>query len=126
MCCNGRRTSRRPVGFQLDLIRRTPTTRIRHDCGSPLPARAGQLGGEPVKAGTTLAVLHGSNLGTCRALAKQLAEEATDNGCVRQRCAAGRAAGGLPEADAVLIVASSYNGQPTDDARAFLTWLQPE
>lgn len=31
--------------------------------------------------------------------------------------------GSLPEADATVVVASSYNGQPTDDAREFLAWL---
>lgn len=36
------------------------------------------------------------------------------------------AAGELPGTDAVVIVASSYNGQPTDDAREFVSWLQSE
>jgi len=76
-----------------------------------------------IKAGTTLAVLHGSNLGTCRALAKQLAEEATDMGCTATVAPLDDAASGLPESDAILIVASSYNGQPTDDARGFYDWI---
>ena len=68
-------------------------------------------------------MLHGSNLGTCRALAKQLAEEATDLGCTTTVGPLDDFAGALPEADAIVIVASSYNGQPTDDAREFLAWL---
>lgn len=118
--------SRRPVGFELDLIRRTPDERRRP---APQAAQAPQGPSQavsPLRAGTTLAVLHGSNLGTCRALAKQLAEEATDLGCTATVAALDDAAGGLPEADAVLIVASSYNGQPTDDARDFVTWLTGE
>ena len=79
--------------------------------------------GRDLEAGTTVAVLHGSNLGTCRALAKQFAEEATDMGCTATVGPLDDAAGGLPAADAIVIVASSYNGQPTDDARAFLRWL---
>lgn len=114
--------SRRPVGFQLDLVRRTPDERRRAE---PTPARVEPAAAvTPIKAGTTLAVLHGSNLGTCRALAKQLAEEATDIGCSATVGPLDDAAGGLPDADAVLIVASSYNGQPTDDARNFMTWLR--
>ncbi|MBJ7336672.1 cytochrome P450 [Mycolicibacterium sp.] len=113
--------SRRPVGFHVDLLRRTPSERV------VAPAAPGAAPDSsvttPVKAGTTLAVLHGSNLGTCRALAKQLAEEATDIGCVASVAPLDSAAGKLPDADAVLIVASSYNGQPTDDARAFVDWL---
>ncbi len=117
-------TSRRPVGFHLDLIRRTPEERrtsITAAAAASPQTPSGPLAA--VKAGTTLAVLHGSNLGTCRALAKQLAEEAADNGCQTSVAPLDSAAGGLPEADVTLIVASSYNGQPTDDARAFLSWL---
>lgn len=114
--------SRRPVGFELDLVRRTPDER-RRATPEPTaqPAATGAM--TPIKAGTTLAVLHGSNLGTCRALAKQLAEEAADIGCTATVGPLDDAAGGLPDVDAVLIVASSYNGQPTDDAREFMTWL---
>jgi cytochrome P450/NADPH-cytochrome P450 reductase len=113
--------SRRPVGFHLDLVRRTPEDRRHAVAASSAPAATGAT--LPVKAGTTLAVLHGSNLGTCRALAKQLAEEAADIGCVTTVGPLDDAAGGLPDVDAVLIVASSYNGQPTDDARGFVDWL---
>ena len=112
---------RRPVGFWLDLIRRTPQDRrsdIADVSAQPLTGHASAM-----KQGTTLSVLFGSNLGTCRALAKQLAEEATDMGCTVSVAPLDDAAGGLPDADATLIVTSSYNGQPTDDARAFLAWL---
>jgi cytochrome P450/NADPH-cytochrome P450 reductase len=56
-------------------------------------------------------------------LAKLVAEEATDLGCSTSVAPLDDSVGGLPEADATIIVASSYNGQPTDDARAFLAWL---
>ena len=116
--------SRRPMGFTVDLARRTPADRA---VVSEAPAAVvTSAASTPVKAGTTLAILHGSNLGTCRALAKQLAEEATDIGCVATVAALDSAVGGLPATDAVLIVASSYNGQPTDDARDFLAWLQSD
>ena len=116
--------SRRPVGFHLDLIRRSPEQRrpatVAEAAAVPqTPSRTATR----VKVGTTLAVLHGSNLGTCRALAKQLAEEATDLGCSATVGPLDDFAGTLPQADVIAIVASSYNGQPTDDARAFLAWL---
>ncbi|CAN5657087.1 cytochrome P450 [soil metagenome] len=116
-------TSRRPVGFTLDLIRRTPADRRSAVSAEAAPPQALSGATAPVKAGTTLAVLHGSNLGTCRALAKQLAEEAADLGCTASVGPLDDFAGALPETDAVVIVASSYNGQPTDDAREFLSWL---
>ena len=116
--------SRRPVGFELSLARRVSADRVVL-AAAPVAA-AVSAGSSALKAGTTLAVLHGSNLGTCRALAKQLAEEAGDIGCVATVAPLDSAVGGLPAVDAVLIVASSYNGQPTDDAREFLTWLSSE
>jgi cytochrome P450 / NADPH-cytochrome P450 reductase len=117
-------TSRRPVGFHLDLIRRSADDRQTHVAAAAATSPQTPTGTiSAVKAGTTLAVLHGSNLGTCRALAKQFAEEAADNGCRTSVAALDSAVGGLPDADVTLIVASSYNGQPTDDARAFLAWL---
>ena len=109
--------SRRPVGFHVDLLRRTADERAVR----PAPDAAGEsrpttAAATAVKAGTTLAVLHGSNLGTCR-------EEAADHRCLATVAPLDSAAGALPSADATLIVAASYNGQPTDDARAFMAWL---
>ncbi|MGD9619278.1 MAG: cytochrome P450 [Mycolicibacterium sp.] len=116
--------SRRPIDFHLDLIRRTPEDRQTNTAAAESGTAQTPVGPPAaVKPGTTLAVLHGSNLGTCRALAKQLAEEAADGGCQTSVAPLDSAAGGLPEADVTLIVASSYNGQPTDDARAFMSWL---
>jgi cytochrome P450/NADPH-cytochrome P450 reductase len=116
---------RTPQDFRLDLVRRAPED--RHSTPPKEAEAATQISSRTattVKVGTTLAVLHGSNLGTCRALAKQLAEEATDLGCITTVGPLDDAAGGLPATDAIVIVASSYNGQPTDDARDFLAWLR--
>ena len=117
-------TSRRPVGFRLDLLRRTPQD--RHTDAPSLKAAAGQNAVQhptAITAGTRLAIFYGSNLGTCRALARQFADDATALGCVASVAALDEAVGGFPAADAIVIIASSYNGQPTDDARAFLAWL---
>lgn len=116
--------TRRPVGFRLDLLRRTQQD--RHTDASGLEAAAGQKAVQQptaITAGTRLAIFHGSNLGTCRALARQFADDATALGCVATVAPLDDAVGGFPEAEAIVIIASSYNGQPTDDARAFLTWL---
>ncbi len=116
--------SRRPVGFHLDLIRRTPQDRrVPEPQVATAEPAAPSRAVTAMKAGTTLAVLYGSNLGTCRTIAKVLAEEATELGCTSTLAQLDDFAGGLPEADAIVIVTSSYNGQPTDDAREFLAWL---
>lgn len=117
-------TSRRPVGFRLDVIRRTPRERQTDTVG--VAGVAAQDETQPptaIMAGARLAVFHGSNLGTCRALARQFADDATALGCTATVAPLDDAVGGFPEPGAILIIASSYNGQPTDDARAFLNWL---
>jgi cytochrome P450 / NADPH-cytochrome P450 reductase len=117
-------TSRRPIGFRLDILRRTPQDR-QTDTPGVEGAATQNAPGHPtaITAGTRLAILYGSNLGTCRALARQFADDATALGCAATVATLDDAAGGFPDAEAVMIIASSYNGQPTDDARAFLTWL---
>ncbi|BBX45505.1 cytochrome P450 [Mycobacterium cookii] len=115
--------SRRPVGFRLDLLRRT--AQDRH-IGTPVSEAVNaenDCAATALKAGTRLAILYGSNLGTCRGLARQFADDATALGCTVTVSPLDDAVGGFPDAEAVVIIASSYNGQPTDDARAFLTWL---
>lgn len=116
--------SRRPVGFRLDVIRRSPQDR-QSDTPGVATAAVQNVEQHPtaITAGTRMAILHGSNLGTCRALARQFADDATALGCTATVAPLDDAVGGFPEAEAIVIIASSYNGQPTDDARAFLTWL---
>lgn len=115
---------RKPVGFRVGLVRRTSQDR-RHK-----PVAAATAGPHETRQptataapGSALIVFHGSNLGTCRALAHQLAEEATDLGYRTTVAPLDDAAEALPTEGAMVVVAASYNGQPTDDARQFLTWL---
>lgn len=80
-----------------------------------LPAR--------VAPGTRALFLHGSNYGTCRDFAAQLADEAASVGCDTEVAPLDTYAGGLPADRPVVITAASYNGRPTDDATAFASWL---
>ncbi|WP_135457429.1 cytochrome P450 [Mycobacterium sp. DL99] len=113
---------RKPVGFHLQLARRTPQER-RHAAG-PAPETASAARPRAVAApGSKVTVLHGSNLGNCRALAQQLSDEATDLGYQATVAALDTAAGALPTEGALVVIAASYNGQPTDDARHFVEWL---
>ncbi|MEU5977017.1 cytochrome P450 [Streptomyces sp. NPDC047315] len=73
--------------------------------------------------GTTLTVLHGSNLGTSRGLAAGLADEGARYGFTTRVAPLDDAVGALDAEQPVLIVASSYNGRPTDDAGRFVAWL---
>lgn len=112
---------RKPEGFHVQLIRRTPEERTQ----APAAVAAAPVtqSRAAVPPGTKLLVLHGSNLGNCRSLAQQLGDEAVDLGYETTVAALDSATAALPEQGAVVIVAASYNGMPTDDARAFVEWL---
>ncbi|ANS69893.1 bifunctional P-450:NADPH-P450 reductase 1 [Streptomyces lincolnensis] len=118
----------KPDGFTLTLTPRTgadrahpplpgaaPLTEAAAVSDAALPAR--------VRRGTRALFLHGSNYGTCRDFAARLADEAAAVGCETEVAPLDAYAGGLPTDRTVVITAASYNGQPTDDARQFATWL---
>lgn len=122
----GDKTKRQPFGFQIELVRRTPAEREHNSRALPAQSALPSASADrpmAVAAGTAVAVLHGSNLGTCRALAKVFAEELTDLGCTTTVGPLDSFAATSPTAAVTVIVASSYNGQPTDDAREFLSWI---
>ncbi|MFJ5101560.1 bifunctional cytochrome P450/NADPH--P450 reductase [Streptomyces sp. NPDC088554] len=123
----------KPEGFTLTPVRRTPEDRAANR--SALPAAVARSAPEAVQDGddrlpvrvrraTGLLLLHGSNYGTCRDFAGRLGAMATGIGCATAVAPLDDHAGALPTDRPVVIVAASYNGQPTDDAVAFLRWLE--
>lgn len=118
----------KPEGFTLTLTPRTSADREHR----PLPGAAPTFTADPretaalparVRTGTGALLLHGSNYGTCRGFATQLADEAAEIGCTTEVAALDAYATGLPTDRPVVITAASYNGRPTDDASAFAAWL---
>lgn len=78
--------------------------------------------------GVPVRVLYGSNAGTSQDLAQRIANDAGRRGYSPTIGPLDDAAGGLPTAGLVAIVASSYEGRPPDNARKFVAWtgdLQP-
>ncbi|MFF6983031.1 cytochrome P450 [Streptomyces sp. NPDC008343] len=119
----------KPDGFTLTLTPRTPADRVHTPLPGAAPAvteAASDTTALParVRPGTSALFLHGSNYGTCRDFAAQLADEAAAIGCETQVAALDAYAGGLPTDRPVVITAASYNGRPTDDATAFAAWLE--
>ncbi|UKY53921.1 bifunctional cytochrome P450/NADPH--P450 reductase [Streptomyces inhibens] len=123
----------KPDGFTLTLAARTPADRAAVRAAlAVLPGGAAGTEDEiatddglptRVPQGTGLLLLHGSNYGTCREFAERLADEATGLGFAADVAPLDAYAGALPADRPVVIVAASYNGQPTDDAAAFVRWL---
>ncbi|MEU9125717.1 cytochrome P450 [Streptomyces sp. NPDC048506] len=126
----------KPEGFTFTLAARTPADRaavraaldtLPGRSGGPLRSAADTSAddGLPTRVpqGTGLLLLHGSNYGTCREFAERLADEATTLGFAAEVAPLDSCAENLPADRPVVIVAASYNGQPTDDAAAFVRWL---
>ncbi|MFH8403980.1 bifunctional cytochrome P450/NADPH--P450 reductase [Streptomyces sp. NPDC018019] len=124
----------KPDGFTLTLGRRTPADRAGVRAAlAVLPGGAAEAAAEPgtddglptrARQDTGLLLLHGTNYGTCRDFAERIADEATGLGFTTEVAPLDAAAGALPADRPVVIVAASYNGQPTDDAARFVAWLE--
>ncbi|MEU3936008.1 cytochrome P450 [Streptomyces sp. NPDC029044] len=119
----------KPEGFTLALAPRTAADRVHTPLPGAAPAQdteSSEPQGLParVRPGTAALFLHGSNYGTCRDFAAQLADEAAAVGCATEVAPLDAYAGGLPTDRPVVITAASYNGRPTDDATAFAARLE--
>ena len=84
----------------------------------PRPAAAPRAGN-----GVPLRVLFGSNAGTSEAFAQRIANDARLRGYSPTVAAMDDATGHLPTEGAVVVVTSSYEGQPPDNAREFVRWV---
>ncbi|MFV0130494.1 bifunctional cytochrome P450/NADPH--P450 reductase [Streptomyces sp. HMX112] len=113
----------KPEGLTLMVAPRTRRSPRRERPAAPARATAGTAPAR-VRPGTGLLVLHGSNYGTCRGFAEDLAAVAEGIGCETAVAPLDSCAGGLPADRPVVVVAASYNGRPTDDAAAFVQWLE--
>ncbi len=122
----------KPEGFTLSLIPRTPADRARSRSALPGAATAPAAGAarsapelpSRVRQGTGLLLLHGTNYGTCREFAEGLAAEAAALGVATHIAPLDAHADALPKDRPVVIVAASYNGQPTDNAARFVRWIE--
>ncbi|MGW1621683.1 cytochrome P450 [Streptomyces sp. NPDC002172] len=117
----------KPDGFTLGVLPRTPAdraTRTTPTTGSaPAPTVDSSLPAR-VQQGTGVLLLHGSNYGACREFTSRLAFAARELGCYTEVAPLDAYAGVLPVDRPLIITAASYNGQPTDDAAAFVRWLE--
>lgn len=79
--------------------------------------------GPEVSNNIPLTVLYGSNAGSSEAFAQRIATDAKAQGYVPTIASLNEAVDNLPKQGAVVIVTASYEGQPTDNARKFVAWL---
>jgi cytochrome P450/NADPH-cytochrome P450 reductase len=76
-----------------------------------------------VKDKKPMIILYGSNSGTCEALAQSLARVAGARGFKAQVDTLDSAIDRVPKGEPVVMISSSYEGQPPDNAAHFVNWL---
>ncbi|CAG7932978.1 unnamed protein product [Penicillium olsonii] len=68
-------------------------------------------------------VFYGSNTGTCEALARRLADDATGYGYAAKTGSLDSTMQNLPKDGPVVFISASYEGQPPDNAAHFWEWF---
>ncbi|PYH37028.1 bifunctional cytochrome P450/NADPH--P450 reductase [Aspergillus neoniger CBS 115656] len=126
----------KPDGFRIRALLRRGQTATGLSRRSMLVARDGSSGessNHPAEArgdhaparGQPVSFFYGSNSGTCKALAHQLASNMMSRGFTTQKLAPlDNAVDNLPRDQPVTILTTTYDGQPTDDAKKFVAWLE--
>ena len=71
-----------------------------------------------------MSIFFGSNMGTCESLAQTAAQSAARHGFLASVKPLDDAAKNLPKDQPTLIVTSSYEGEPPDNANRFISWLK--
>ncbi|MFI5610530.1 bifunctional cytochrome P450/NADPH--P450 reductase [Amycolatopsis sp. NPDC051903] len=106
-------------GFRLD---RPGSAAAPAKAVSAAPAARAALAPDAHK--TPLLVAYGSNLGTAEGIATRIGREGTERGFAVTLSALDDLTDALPTPGAAVIVTSSYNGTPPDNAGKFCDWLR--
>ncbi|MBP2328163.1 cytochrome P450/NADPH-cytochrome P450 reductase [Kibdelosporangium banguiense] len=110
----------KPKDLAIRATARRPHTQIRPDAAP----RTSQAPADMVTThGTPILVLYGSNGGSSESLARTIAGDGKARGWDTVAAPLDEYAGTLPTTGPVVIVTSSYNGAPPDNAKRFVEWL---
>lgn len=75
------------------------------------------------KSKQPMTILYGSNSGTCESLAQNLARVARSRGFEARVDMLDAAVRKVPKEGPVVMISSTYEGRPPDNAAHFITWL---
>ena len=118
----------KPEGLRIRARSRRTGTSLRRSAVPSTPQKA--LTPQPARrlasdaAATPLLILYGSNTGSSEAFANRIADEAPANGFAPTVAAMDDYAGNLPREGAIVVVTASYEGQPPDNARQFVSSVE--
>ncbi|HEX2910153.1 MAG TPA: cytochrome P450 [Chloroflexia bacterium] len=119
----------KPDGLYIRAWRRANVTieAPRVPVSNTLPsAEPAEQAGPQTSNGIGIKVLFGSNAGSSEAFAQRIATDARAQGYVPTIAPLDEAVDNLPKDGAVVIVTASYEGQPPDNARKFVDWLEKQ
>ena len=105
--------SRQPVGLSFN------TTKSVKPTDKPTTLNA-----ETTKTIQPLSIFYGSNSGSCESFARNIATEAPLIGYNATVATLDSAVGLIPTDQPVIIITASYEGQPCDNAKQFVAYLQ--
>ena len=120
----------KPKDFRMKVRRRPGVTSI-HGVPTGVPQNASEKqqhssrahGQEPTKL-KPLTVFFGGNTGTCEGFAKELESRAFEYGFEASVQSLDSATDHLPTDHQIVIIASSYEGKPAENANKFVSWLE--
>ncbi|HQS17960.1 cytochrome P450 [Reyranella sp.] len=118
----------KPEGLRIRARARRTGTSLRRSAVPSMPQKA--LTSQPARrpaadaASTPLLILYGSNTGSSEAFANRIADEAPANGFAPTVAAMDDYAANLPREGAIVVVTASYEGQPPDNARQFVSSVE--
>ncbi|MES2638156.1 MAG: cytochrome P450 [Myxococcota bacterium] len=115
----------KPDGLRL-VVRRRVQSAVPRPAEAPAPPRQEAPRLDVPTHATPLLLLFGSNLGTSEGFARRFAEAGRERGWAARAGALDDAVGALPRDGAVVIVCSTYNGTPPDNATRFCAWLDEQ
>ncbi len=115
----------KPEDMWIQVRPREGRTMVRREQAAVVTAAAEETPRVAATAhGTPLLVLFGSNLGTAEGIANRLGREGADRGYAVTVAALDDHGPDLPTEGAVLVVCASYNGEPPENATAFVDKLR--
>lgn len=71
-----------------------------------------------------MTILYGSNTGTCTAFAQRLASNAAAHGFGATVMDMDSSINHIPKSQPIIVITASYEGQPPDNAKRFIGWLE--
>ncbi|KAJ3044036.1 hypothetical protein HK097_001593 [Rhizophlyctis rosea] len=83
----------------------------------------GKASVEEKRAPSKITILYGSNSGSCESFAERVASDATSQGFTATSATLDSATESLPTDQPVVIICPSYEGQPADNAKRFVSWV---